>query len=102
MANAVRRRDATKTDRRRAGKLLTEVRDLDTNEIIIDDIAISIAVRGNRLVSLTQTERRIVTKRLLSRGYEDKEIAAHLGVRVQTAVQIIQGVRDVKEAQHDS
>jgi hypothetical protein len=91
----VRRQNSPKgKGRKHAGRLIPEVRDLDTNEIIIDDVAVHIAISGDRNVSLTATERRIVTRSLVMRGATGKEIAQHLGVKVQTALSIIREVAD--------
>jgi DNA-binding NarL/FixJ family response regulator len=81
--------------RKHAGRLIPEVRDLDDNEIIIDDVAIHVAIAGERHVSLTETERRIVVRCLLLRGMDDKEIAQHLGIKVMTAKDIVREVQSV-------
>jgi DNA-binding CsgD family transcriptional regulator len=93
MGSAARRQSmATRQGRKQPGKLIPEVRDVDTNELIIDDVAIHVALSGQRTVSLTETERRIVVRSLLLRHMDAKEIAQHLGVKVETAKQVIREV----------
>ena len=64
---------------RKSQRILPIVYDLDTNEEIIDDIAIRIAFEGVRIVSLTITERKIVIEKMIQAGYQFREIANHIG-----------------------
>lgn len=94
--SAARRQSmATRQGRRQPGKLIPEVRDIDSNELIIDDVAIHVALSGERTVSLTETERRIVVRSLMLRHMDAKEIAQHLGVKVETAKAVMKEVASV-------
>lgn len=99
MSSAARRATSPKgKGRKHAGRLIPEVRDIDSNELIIDDVAIHVALSGERTVSLTETERRIVVRSLMLRHMDAKEIAQHLGVKVESAKAVMREVADVKEA----
>ena len=59
--------------------LLDPAYDLDTGEEIVDQVAIDVAVEGTRHVGLTETERRIVVKRMIQGAWGVSEIARHCG-----------------------
>lgn len=51
---------------------------------IVDEVAVDIAVRGQRIVRLTSRERRLVAEQMIADGAEMETIAEHLGVCRQT------------------
>ena len=54
--------------------------DANGNRIeIVDDVAIDIAVRGDRKVGLTETEREVVIMRMISGAWSVHDIAGHCG-----------------------
>jgi hypothetical protein len=57
--------------------------DIDTGAEIIDERAVEIAVQGTRKVALTVTERKLVIKEMISRQYQFREIADHIGTSPQ-------------------
>ena len=63
--------------------LRPESYDLDTGELIIDQVAIDVAVEGRRRVRLTHTERKEVIRRMIAGSWDAREIAQHCGTILQ-------------------
>jgi hypothetical protein len=55
----------------------------------IDELAISIAVSGARVVRLTEAERAIAAERMIRGGADLAELAAHLGTSTAAAGRLI-------------
>jgi hypothetical protein len=60
---------------------------------VIDDLAVGIAVRGSRVVPLTQAERWWATAQLLTLGGNSLDVEAHLGVTPTQAQRLANHVR---------
>ena len=68
-----------------ASNLLEPVFDLDTGEEIVDQVAVSIMVRGQRHVDSTRLERCQATGKMIRYGHGVREIAMHIGCSIPDA-----------------
>lgn len=59
---------------------------------LIDEVAVSIAVSGARRVRLTEAERLEAAARMIRRGADVAELAAHLGTNPATAGRLVRAL----------
>jgi hypothetical protein len=64
-------------------------RNLIPDDGLIDELAVSIAVSGARVVKLTAAERNLAAVRMIRGGADLAELAAHLGTSTAAAARLV-------------
>src|SRR6266581_2140174 len=85
MSTSLSDRRAARRPHRRGTHLLPD-------DGLIDELAISIAVSGVRVVRLTEAERAIAAERMIRGGADLAELAAHLGTSTAAAGRLIRAL----------
>lgn len=63
-----------------------------TSDGVFDDVAVDLAVRGERYVRLTPTEQLSAASRIIRAGGDARDLQTHLGVNHNVALALIRAV----------